>query len=270
PPVAPAVVVPDVPPASTSDATSGTATPGATGGTSGTTTAGATGGTSGTTTAGATGGTSGTMTPRGTVDWSRFDAAWERCVVVDVETTGLDPATDRIIECAVLVVDRGEVRRTHSALVNPGRPLPEVITGITGMVDSDLADAPRADAALPRILDLIGDLPLLGHNVAFDIAFLEAEAHRAGVDLPTGGRPGPRMRDRAVCTAAAARAVIPRSAVGRYRLSTLSEYIEARHRPTHRAVDDALATLELYRVLRRHRRRPDPRWVPTGPSTATP
>ncbi|MEL4153190.1 3'-5' exonuclease [Corynebacterium bovis] len=124
---------------------------------------------------------------------------------MDVETTGLDPATDRIIECAVLVVDRGEVRRTHSALVNPGRPLPDVITDITGMVDADLADAPRVDAALPRILDLIGDLPLLGHNVAFDIAFLEAEAHRAGVDLASRGRPGRALRDRAVCTAAAAR-----------------------------------------------------------------
>lgn len=101
-------------------------------------------------------------------------------VAVDVETTGLQPRRQRIIEVAMIrFADGREIGRYHS-LVNPERQLPKYIVKLTGIDDLALADAPLFGSIAGDVEAFIGDLPLLGHNVSFDINFLSSELERAG------------------------------------------------------------------------------------------
>ena len=92
--------------------------------------------------------------------------------VLDLETTGLDPTFDSIIEISAIRVRDLHSVETYSALVNPGYPLPEYITQLTGITDDDLADAPGIEAVLPDALAFVGGDTVLGQNVNFDINFL--------------------------------------------------------------------------------------------------
>lgn len=96
-------------------------------------------------------------------------------VVVDLETTGLSPENDRIIEIAAVRVINNEVTDTFSTLVDPHRHIDRYITEITGIDDSMVMGAPDIGEAMPRFLDFLGDMPILGHNVIrFDLRFLQA------------------------------------------------------------------------------------------------
>jgi DNA polymerase-3 subunit epsilon len=162
-------------------------------------------------------------------------------VVIDCETTGLSPVDDRIIEIAAARVRRGHVVATFHTLVNPGRDLPAVITELTGLTGAQLREAPTVDAVLTPLSVFLEGRTVVGHNVTFDMSFIDAECARAGrrdVKVRTG-----------LCTADSARTLIPRSRVGRYRLSTLADILELPHRPAHRAATDVLATVDLLNHL---------------------
>ncbi|EKD30106.1 MAG: hypothetical protein ACD_78C00155G0001, partial [uncultured bacterium (gcode 4)] len=94
-------------------------------------------------------------------------------IAFDLETTGLDPKNDAIIEVAFVRCDETGVLERWSTLVNPGFPLPEETVNITGITDEDVKDAPFFSDLRPRILEFLADdIPLLGHNVDFDVSFL--------------------------------------------------------------------------------------------------
>lgn len=173
----------------------------------------------------------------------RLRAAVRECVVIDCETTGLEPASDRVIEVAAIHVVDGEVRETVATMVDPGVPLPHVITELTGIADHELSGRPAMDEVLDGILRMIGGRTVVGHNVAFDLAFLNGELRRTTSD-GTGMPPHSTL-----CTAECARELIPRSEVGRYRLATLADTLALPHRPAHRASEDVLATVDLLRYL---------------------
>ena len=97
-------------------------------------------------------------------------------VCVDLETTGLNPKTDKIIEIGAVKVVEGEIVDRFSSFVNPGRKLEERIVELTGITDEDLADAPPIEEVLPQILEFAGDAILLGHSVLFDFSFLKKAA----------------------------------------------------------------------------------------------
>ena len=113
-----------------------------------------------------------------------------KAAVIDVETTGLSPETERIVEVAVArgdfsVVLRGETQpyfETFEARVNPGRSIPAKASKVHGIHDQDVADADRFEAIAEQLRDFIGNRPLIGHNIAFDLEFLNAEFERAGVE----------------------------------------------------------------------------------------
>ncbi|MDP2090423.1 MAG: helicase C-terminal domain-containing protein [Candidatus Gracilibacteria bacterium] len=94
-------------------------------------------------------------------------------ICLDLETTGLDKYNDRIIEIALVKFDERtfEVIDTFSSLVSPGIPIPDVISNITNIYDEDLIGAPKLDELKKDIIAFIGDLPILGHNITFDIDF---------------------------------------------------------------------------------------------------
>jgi DNA polymerase III subunit epsilon len=103
-------------------------------------------------------------------------------VVLDVETTGLQPTSHRIIEVAALRFRQGQETERFSTLVHPERPLTRFIIGLTKITPDLLAEAPRFGDIAAALRDFLSDDLLVGHNVGFDLAFLNAELR--GCDLP--------------------------------------------------------------------------------------
>ncbi|MDO8562845.1 MAG: 3'-5' exonuclease, partial [Candidatus Limnocylindria bacterium] len=159
-------------------------------------------------------------------------------VAVDLETTGFDPASERIIEIGAARVRLGpggslEVGERFQTFVDPGRALPGVITRLTGIRDADLAGAPPPEAAVAAFAAFLahgeGSPWLLGHNVGFDVAFLE----RAG--LPgVGGR---------LDTADLASIILPEAPS--YALQRLALDAGVVVDAAHRALDDALTCAQV-------------------------
>lgn len=155
-------------------------------------------------------------------------------VVCDLETTGFDPVTDKIIEVGLVRLEEGEITGKYHSLVNPGRPLPLKIKRLTGLDDSDLAFAPALSHVLPEILDFIGDTAIAGHNVQFDLGFL-------------GAARGLPLHNPSFDTLELARLVVP--GASSYRLGILCVGLNIDVRASHRALDDALVTARLLTVL---------------------
>lgn len=101
---------------------------------------------------------------------------YDTYVSIDLETTGLNPKRDRIIEIGAIRVEQGQIVEEFSTFVDPGRKLEERITELTGIRDEDLADAPQLDEVFPKLLEFMGELPLLGHSILFDYSFLKKAA----------------------------------------------------------------------------------------------
>lgn len=98
---------------------------------------------------------------------------YDTYVSIDLETTGLNPKRDRIIEIGAIRVEQGQIVEEFSTFVDPGRKLEERITELTGIRDEDIADAPQLDEVFPKLLEFMGELPLLGHSILFDYSFLK-------------------------------------------------------------------------------------------------
>ena len=154
--------------------------------------------------------------------------------VVDVETTGLDPAVDRVVEVAVVRCDAsGRAVSEWSSLVNPGRdPGPTAVHGIT---DADLATAPRFAEVADRLATELDGAVVTAHNLAFDAAFLAAEWARADIERPEA---------LGLCTLTLARALHPGRAEG-YSLAACSAAAGIPQPEAHRALADARVTADL-------------------------
>jgi DNA polymerase-3 subunit epsilon len=162
--------------------------------------------------------------------------------VVDLETTGGSPQRCAITEVGAVKLRGGECVASLQTLVNPGVPVPPTVTYLTGITEATVLAAPPVAAVLPSLLELVGDSVVVGHNVRFDLAFLNAS-------LRASGRPP--LANPSVDTAGLARRLL-RHEVTDNRLATLARYLRLEHRPTHRALDDARATGELlHRLLER-------------------
>ncbi len=110
-------------------------------------------------------------------------------VFIDLETTGINPVTDRIIDTALLKVLPGGETEMKTWRVNPGIPIPEVTTKIHGITDADVKDCPLFASITPQIIDFIGKADLGGYNSnKFDIPLLIEECLRAGLDFDMKNR----------------------------------------------------------------------------------
>ncbi|QGG95586.1 DEDD exonuclease domain-containing protein [Actinomarinicola tropica] len=159
--------------------------------------------------------------------------------VIDLETTGGSAADCGITEVGAVLLRGGECLGTFQTLVNPGCAIPPEITVLTGITQSMVVPAPRIDAVLPSLLEFLGGAVVVGHNVRFDVGFLNAALARHG---------RPRLTNTTVDTVALARRLV-RDEVPNCRLGTLADRFRLPHRPSHRALDDALATGDLLHVL---------------------
>lgn len=102
----------------------------------------------------------------------------EEFVALDVETTGLKPSRQRVIEIAAIRYRGGQIERSFETLLNPDRAIPEFITRLTTITNEHVRDAPRFADVAQEMVDFIGDSLIVGHNVGFDIGFLNAELGR--------------------------------------------------------------------------------------------
>ncbi len=159
--------------------------------------------------------------------------------VIDLETTGGSPETCAITEVGAVKVRGGQCLGTFQTLVNPGVAVPPEITVLTGITEAMVMPAPRIESVLPSLLEFIGDAVVVGHNVRFDLSFIRAALVRA--DRPPLANPS-------VDTCALARRLV-RDEVPNCKLGTLSSRFRLDHKPSHRALDDALATADLLHVL---------------------
>lgn len=157
-------------------------------------------------------------------------------VCVDLETTGLDPKRDRIIEIGAVKVRNGVKEGEFSALIHPGRELKKEITELTGIRTEDLVDAPGIEEVLPDFLLFSEDLPILGHAVLFDFSFLKRAAVNMGKGYERNG----------VDTLQIARKYLPE--LESRGLGYLCSHFQIPH-TAHRALEDARATATLYEKL---------------------
>ena len=154
-------------------------------------------------------------------------------VALDLETTGLDPTRDAIIEIGAIRFRDDRIEEEWSQLVNPGRPLPRFITQLTGITDEMLAEAPRLQQVLETVQAVVGDHPIVGHAVGFDLSFLQ--------------RKGLFKENQPLDTYDLAAVVLP--AAGRYSLAALANDLKVPRRTSHRALEDARTTMMVFRRL---------------------
>ncbi len=161
-------------------------------------------------------------------------------VVVDLETTGGSHLRDAITEIGAVKVRGGEVVGELATLVDPGRGLPPLITELTGISTAMLVGAPALPRVLPSFLEFAAGSVLVAHNAGFDTGFLRAGCTQ--LDLAWPKLP-------VLCTVKLARRVLTRDEAPSVRLSALAQLLHARTTPTHRALDDARATVDVLHAL---------------------
>ena len=149
-------------------------------------------------------------------------------VIFDLETTGLSPLEDKIIEISAIKVEKGKVCGTFSTLVDPGCPIPMAASRVNGITDQMVAGAPKAAKALEQFLAFIGSSVLVGHNIhSFDMKFLyQALSEELGKELPNDY----------IDTLPMARRCLPQ--LRRHRLTDLAAHFRISTEGAHRALND--------------------------------
>ena len=157
-------------------------------------------------------------------------------ICIDLETTGLNPKMDKIIEIGAVKVIGGEVKDTFATFVNPGRVLEERVSELTGITNAQLENAPYIEDILPMLEEFLEDLPLLGHRILFDYSFLKKA-------MVTNKRSFER---KGIDTLRIARRFLP--TLEHRTLEFLCKHYGIEH-TAHRALEDAKATAALYHIL---------------------
>jgi DNA polymerase-3 subunit epsilon len=161
-------------------------------------------------------------------------------VVVDLETSGGSAGSDAITEIGAVKVCGGEVLGEFQTLVDPGRPIDPFVSVLTGITDTMVRGAPGIAAVLPAFLEFARGAVLVAHNAPFDVGFLKTACARLAMPWPGFA---------VVDTAVLARRVLTRDEVPNCKLGTLAPFFAAATMPTHRALADARATVDVLHGL---------------------
>lgn len=158
-------------------------------------------------------------------------------IAVDIETTGLRPDDDAIIEIGAVKYVEGVVVDTFSSFINPGVSIPTRIVNLTGITDDMLEDARSINEVLPEFLEFFDTDLILGHNIKFDFSFLKTAAMRLGRSFEKKG----------IDTLRLAKVMHPE--LSSRTLEAMCEEYGILRENKHRAYDDAKAAAELYEGL---------------------
>lgn len=163
--------------------------------------------------------------------------------VFDLETTGVSPQFDSIIEISAVKVIDGKVADTFSSLVNPGRPIPYSATAVNGISDEMVADQPVLDVIFPKFLAFIGDDVLVGHNIqSFDMKFI----WRGAEELY-----GKTISNDYIDTLPMARRCL--RVLSRHRLVDIAAYYRISTAGAHRALNDCLMNQQCFERMAKER-----------------
>ena len=178
-------------------------------------------------------------------------ASPEDYVCIDLETTGLRPSSDWIIEVAAYRVRSGRAEDRFVSFIRPGElnKVSSFITQLTGITREMVADAPLPEEVLPELFDFVGDDMVVGHNTCFDMNFLYDGALRAGLE-PIGNDFTDTMR------------ISRRTYKGlpNHRLGTLAQHLCVVPTTAHRAAADVETTIRCYERMVKARHADIPPW----------
>jgi DNA polymerase-3 subunit epsilon len=163
-----------------------------------------------------------------------FDAL----VFIDLETTGISPARDRIIEIGLCEVRDGVPVREWTSLVNPLRSVSPFIAGLTGITNAMVAGAPPFAGLAQELREILADKVLVAHNARFDYGFLKSEFQRLGIPF----------QEQVLCTVKLSRALFPKET--RHNLDAIIRRHGLATADRHRALGDARLIREFFAKLR--------------------
>ena len=171
-------------------------------------------------------------------DW--LAAVYDTAVFVafDTETTGLDPASGRIVEIGAVKFDRRGIIARYNVLINPEMPMPEEAGKVNGITDAMLKDKPLIAAVFPDFFDFIGTGVLVAHNAPFDINYVNAELKRLKKLSLTNKVVDTRIFAKEVYTG-----------LSSYALQDLAVQLGITALEAHRAEDDARVCMELFEKI---------------------
>lgn len=159
-------------------------------------------------------------------------------IAFDLETTGLRPAGDRILEIGAVKVEEGEITGSYETFIDCGIPVPPQITQLTGITGEMIKGSPQRDEAVNGFLDFSGEKVLLGHNLPFDYSFMKQNVVNMGLPYERCG----------IDTLKIARICLPE--LPKKSLDRLADYFGIPQEHHHRALDDALTAARLYERLK--------------------
>ena len=168
-------------------------------------------------------------------------------IAFDVETTGLNPMENEIIEIGALKVRDGKVAERFMEFIHPTAPISAAITNLTGITNEVVAGARPRCEVVSDFLDFCEDDILIGHNVSFDYSFMKCSAAADGLPFEKLG----------IDTLKIAKKV--HSDLDSKSLGSLCDYYNIENRAAHRAYHDALATAKLYQTLAHYFEADDPK-----------
>lgn len=154
-----------------------------------------------------------------------------RFCVIDLETTGGNPETEKIIEIGMIKIENRKIAEERSFLVNPQKDIPDFVQKLTGIRKADVEHSPKIEEVIDEILEFIGDAILVAHNTSFDIPFLNGVLKK--LQRPT-------LDNKVICTNIMTKYMIPD--IMSSNLNYMSQIFNIHHSQAHRAIEDARAT----------------------------
>lgn len=154
--------------------------------------------------------------------------------VFDLETTGGNHQSDKIIEIGMVRVKGQKITAEKDFLIQPGIKIPEFIQRLTSISHKDVAHSPAIEEVMDEVLQFMGDSVLVAHNTSFDVPFFNSVLTRMGK---------PEMKNPSICTNLMTKYLVP--SLMNSNLNYMSKIFEIRHKKAHRALDDARASAEL-------------------------
>ena len=161
----------------------------------------------------------------------------KKYIVLDIETTGLSPTNDKIIEIAAIKVENDSIIERFDTMIDPEIPIPYRITNITGIDDSMVANAPLISSAIPELYDFIQDLPLVAHNAPFDIRFISHNLQTCGYC----------MNNKIIDTLKISRDIYPHFST--HNLGSIAKMLNVNVKTAHRAMADVETLHQIFNIM---------------------
>jgi len=166
-------------------------------------------------------------------------------MVLDIETTGLNKETDCITEIGIAKLVNGEIVEEFNELVNPQIHIPENITELTGITDEMVKDALTIDEILPKVIEFVGNFPIVAHNASFDMGFIKYNAEKLGL----------QVNNDVIDTLQIAREKYPD--FPNHKLGTVADNLDIIIEKEHRAIDDVKTLVKVFNIMEKDNQQPD-------------